>query len=169
MASARLQRAGGVEIVIKRKHQHLLARALILRGDQATGPAVLLAQNVGKTHTFLPGGHVDHDEGLRHAVVRELEEETGLATRVVAYLGAVEHEWPEQRPTDYEVNHVFLTELTEPPGPVQSREAHLRFLWCPVTALDEHNLQPRPLRALIDQHLAGDRSVWWASTLPGAR
>jgi 8-oxo-dGTP diphosphatase len=155
-------------LVIKRKHQHLLARALIIRDDQATGPAVLLAQNVGKSHTFLPGGHVDHDEGLQRAIVREMEEETGLATRVVAYLGVVEHEWPEQQPTDYEVNHVFLTELTEPPGPVHSREAHLRFLWCSVSALEEHNLQPAPLRALIARYIVGDRTIWWASTLPDA-
>jgi 8-oxo-dGTP diphosphatase len=146
--------------------QHILARALILQEDQE-GTAVLLAQEIGARHTFLPGGHVDPGEGLAQALVRELQEEIGIVTRTVAYLGAVEHQWPDEQPSDYEVNHVFLVDLSEWPRKPESREAHLRFFWCPVTALDEHNLQPWPLRALIARHVAGDRSVWWASTLPG--
>ena len=133
------------------------------------GTAVLLAQNVGKSHTFLPGGHVDPGEGLMHALVREMDEELGVSAQAAAYLGAVEHQFTENGKAHYEVNHVFLAHLSDPPAEPQSREAHLRFLWCPVSALDEHNLQPEPLRVLIAQYVAGDRSIWWASTLPEAQ
>jgi len=150
----------------KRKRQHILARALILR-EYEGAHEVLLAQNVGKSHAFLPGGHVDPGEGLMHAVVRELDEEIGVSARVVAYLGAVEHQFlTEKGKSRYEVNHVFLTVLDEPLHEPRSREAHLRFYWCPLTALEEHNLQPEPLRALIARHVAGDAAIWWGSTLP---
>jgi 8-oxo-dGTP diphosphatase len=155
-------------MAVKRKHQHILARALILQ-EQPAGTAVLLAQNVGKSHTFLPGGHVDPGEGLMHALVRELDEELGVSARVVTYLGVAEHQFTEDGKAHYEVNHVFLAELREPLIEPHSREAHLRFLWCPVAALDEHNLQPEPLRALIARHVAGDTGIWWGSTLPRAQ
>ena len=155
-------------MVVKRNRQHILARALVLQ-EQPAGTVVLLAQNIGKSHTFLPGGHVDPGEGLMQALVRELAEEIGVTARVAAYLGAVEHQFTEGQKEHYEVNHIFLTDLIEPIAELQSREAHLRFFWCPVAALAEHNLQPWPLRGLIAGHVSGDASTWWASTLPDAR
>jgi len=144
---------------------HLLARVVIMRTAN-DGVSVLLAQQIGASHTFLPGGHVEPGEGLPATLVRELEEELGVAIRVVEYLGTVEHQWPEAEPSHYEVNHVFLAELCEPTAELVSRELHLRFFWCPVDALAEHRLSPAPLRGLIARRAAGDRSVWWASTLP---
>jgi hypothetical protein len=38
------------------ERQHLLARAVIMRSDEQ-GYSVLLAQQIGESHTFLPGGH----------------------------------------------------------------------------------------------------------------
>jgi 8-oxo-dGTP diphosphatase len=144
---------------------HLLARAVVLRAS-ANGMSVLLAQQIGASHTFLPGGHIEPGEGLPWTLIRELDEELGVTIRVVAYLGAVEHQWPEAEPSHYEVNHVFLAELRDPAAVLTSREPHLRFFWCPVAALAEHRLSPTPLQHLIAQHAAGDRGVWWATTLP---
>jgi 8-oxo-dGTP diphosphatase len=147
---------------------HLLARAVLLR-QSAAGVSVLLTQEIGTSHTFLPGGHADPGEGLTTALVRELDEELGLSVTVRAYLGAVEHQWPAAVPAHYEVNHVFLVESTGdarlPDAPV-SRESHLRFLWRPVDALAAYHLQPTPLQQLLTQYVAGDTTAWWASTLP---
>jgi 8-oxo-dGTP diphosphatase len=60
------------------RRTHILARAVIL-GPQ---DQILLAQAVGQSNTFLPGGHLDPREGLQEALVREIDEELGLAARV---------------------------------------------------------------------------------------
>ncbi len=149
---------------------HLLVRAVLLRMSP-DGPEVLLAQQIGARHTFLPGGHVEPGEAKAAALVRELQEELGLTVRVAGYLGAVEHQWPDDAPAHYEINHVFLVEAVSSDGlPEQpvSREAHLRFDWRQVAALAEYHLQPVPLRELIVRRARGDTSAWWASTLPEA-
>ncbi len=114
----------------------------------------------------LPGGHVEPGESLATTLPRELREEMGVASRVRRYLGAVEAHWPEDAPTNYEVNHIFLLELLDPPSALAAREGHLEFFWAPAAALPEHVLLPAPLRTLIPRYLAGDESAWWATTLP---
>ena len=146
-------------------HVHLLARALIVR-SQASGHDILLAHQLGAAHTFLPGGHVEPGESLATTLPRELREEMGVESRVLRYLGAVEAHWPAAAPTNYEVNHIFLLELLDPPAALAAREGHLEFFWAPVAALGEHVLLPEPLRTLIPRYLAGDQSAWWATTLP---
>jgi 8-oxo-dGTP diphosphatase len=144
---------------------HILARALILR-DGPEGMCVLLAHQIGAANTFLPGGHVEPDEGLVASVRRELREELGLESHVLGYLGTVEAQWPDPHPRHYEVTNIFLTALDDPPDAPESREGHLEFFWCPVTALRERTLLPAPLPGLIARYLAGDHGVWWASVLP---
>jgi len=126
----------------------------------------LLAQEIGAANTFLPGGHVEPGEGLTDSLAREIDEELGLWCRVGAYLGTVEAQWPDPDPKHYEVNHLFLVELAEPGVALASREAHLRFFWCPVGELGAHNLLPAPLRELIAGYVTGERRVWWGSVLP---
>lgn len=48
---------------------HLLGRvALISNGH------ILLAHEIGAENTFLPGGHVEHNEAVKNAILRELRE-----------------------------------------------------------------------------------------------
>lgn len=140
--------------------RHIIARGVIFRG---TGE-VLLAQARGYTNTFLPGGHLDPGESLSETLVRELAEELGAVAEVQGYLGAVEYQWPEEAPTDYEINHCFLASVAET-GELVPREPHLTFRWCPVEQLDAAELEPRPLRELIRRYAGGDRSVWWATNV----
>ena len=128
----------------------------------------MLAQQIGAANTFLPGGHVEPGEGLAASLVREIGEELGLACQVGAYLGAIEAQWPDPDPVNYEVSHLFLVALDDPDAPLASREAHLRFDWCPVGDLAARNLLPVPLRELVARHVAGERMVWWGSVLPAA-
>lgn len=146
------------------QRRHILARGVIMNG----AGEVLLAQARGYTNTFLPGGHLDPGESLAETLVRELAEELGVTAQVHGYLGAVEYQWPEETPTHYEINHVFLASVAEP-GELVSREPHLSFRWCPVDQLDVAELEPRPLRALIRQYAGGDRSVWWATNVTAVR
>jgi 8-oxo-dGTP diphosphatase len=144
---------------------HWLARAMVLKHDGEGTYAVLLAQEIGAGHTFLPGGHIEPEEGVIQALRRELREELGVESRIGAYLGAVEAQWPDDDPRHYEMNHVFVAEAALPPEGLVSREPHLRFFWCPLTQLDEHNLSPSPLRHLIRGYAAGDTRTWWATTI----
>lgn len=145
--------------------RHLIARALVLR-ERAGQTLVLLNEIPGVTPPFLPGGRVESDESVVRALERELDEELGIRCEVGPYLGAVEHRWPEQTPTDYEVNHIFLVVCPSLGDPVILREADHRFFWCALDSLADSNLRPPPLPRLITAYLSGDTTPWWASTLP---
>jgi 8-oxo-dGTP pyrophosphatase MutT (NUDIX family) len=63
--------------------------------DNATGAprAALIGRydRDGRLQWFLPKGHVEPDETIEEAAVREIEEETGIVGRVVASLGTVDY------------------------------------------------------------------------------
>ena len=142
----------------------LIARALILR-EQAGQTLVLLNEFPGLIPPFLPGGRVEPGESVVRALERELDEELGIRCRVGPYLGAVEHQWPEDGPTNYEVNHVFLVDCPELGDQPVSREPDKRFFWCAVENLATQNVHPWVLPRLIAAYARGERDPWWASTL----
>ncbi len=139
---------------------HLLARAVIRRRNR-----VLVVQADGQTHTFLPGGHVEDGEGLETCLRRELQEELGVESIVGAYRGVVEHRWHRDGTPQYELNHCFAVEAPALPDEApEAEEGYLSFEWAPAAALDTVDLQPLPLRRLLDP--GQDTSTpWWTSTL----
>jgi 8-oxo-dGTP pyrophosphatase MutT (NUDIX family) len=140
--------------------RHLLARAVIRRNDR-----VLVVRAEGQSHTFLPGGHVEDGEGLRDCLRRELWEELGVDARVGVYRGVVEHRWQRDGTPQYELNHCFAVEAPALPDEAPpAEEGYLSFEWAPAAALGTVDLQPVPLRRLLDP--AQDTGTpWWASTL----
>lgn len=56
---------------------------------------VLLVRFTGGRRWTLPGGGLDHGEYPRHAAVREVEEETGLAVALGALLDVDSRVWDE--------------------------------------------------------------------------
>jgi 8-oxo-dGTP diphosphatase len=68
------------------KRQRLAAKALIRRGDRIL-LARLSAHAVETGRWTLPGGGVDHGESPETALVREINEETGLSPRVGTLVG----------------------------------------------------------------------------------
>ena len=100
------------------------------------------------------------------ALERELDEELGIQCEVGPYLGAIEHRWPDETPTDYEVNHIFLVACPDLGDLVIPRETDHPFFWRPLDSLADSNLSPLPLPCLITAYLSGDPMPWWATTLP---
>lgn len=141
---------------------HHLARGIFIRDNK-----VLLAQAVGYTNTFLPGGHIEFGESAKDALIREIEEELGIRCTVGSLLGLVEHKWEKQGILHCEINQVFKVESEELKTDYNPRssEAHLEFFWCSADDLINKNLQPYPLRNLIKDYLNGNKDVWWESTL----
>jgi 8-oxo-dGTP pyrophosphatase MutT (NUDIX family) len=65
-----------------------------------------------------PGGHIEPDEDPVQAVIREIEEETGVETEVIAEKEAAPFDYPKQLPAPYTI----LVE--DIPGRDTSEEGH---------------------------------------------
>ena len=90
----------------------------------------------GEHNTRLPKGIVEPDETPERAALREVEEETGLAGRVVTPLGTVDYSYREQGVEVAKQVHFFLMELADAePGPRDGELA--RVYWCPIEAAAE--------------------------------
>ncbi len=139
---------------------HYLARAVIVKDNQ-----ILLAREVGKNNTFLPGGHIEVGEGAKEALKREIKEELGLNSMIGNFLGALECSWPERSGDNAEINLIFKTFLVSEDEEVniQSQESHLEFLWAPISDIDSFNLLPEPLNILVKKDETDDSAFWGSS------
>lgn len=143
---------------------HLLARAVIRKDGH-----LLVVRADGQSHTFLPGGHHESNEGMETCLRREMNEELGVQATVRDYLGAVEHEWTREGQVQYEINHCFAVDAPSltPRSKPTPREEYLTFAWVPLDALADVDLQPPPLRRLLAENPESP-VPWWASTLDSA-
>jgi colanic acid biosynthesis protein WcaH len=101
-----------------------------------------------KGHYWLPGGRIRKGETLTEAILRKVEQETGLKVRIVAQLGTEEtmfDEGPFGGPT-HTVNTVFLV---RPVGTVDlaTDDQHSDLAWFPLTARGLHPYVAKYLRA----------------------
>jgi 8-oxo-dGTP diphosphatase len=113
--------------------------AIIRRGD-----AVLLVQRgrapaAGKWS--VPGGRVEFGETLAAAVVREVQEETGLSVAVDRFAGWVERIGDEEGlgPFHHVIADFFVTEA-EPRGEARPGDDAVALQWVPISALDDVEL-----------------------------
>ena len=72
--------------------------------------AVLIARYgpEGRLRWSLPKGHVENEETIEEAAVREVEEETGIRGRVVAPLGTVDYWFSADRRRVHKTVHHYL-------------------------------------------------------------
>ena len=135
----------------------------ITRGVCLVQNSVLLAQEIGASNTFLPGGHIELGENAMDALQREVLEEIGVACVVQEFLGAVEHVYRGPNPKNHEINLVFRfssESLCDNQTNPESKESHLRFFWCDIAELTNHNLLPPPMIGLFNKS-----PLHWASTI----
>lgn len=132
---------------------------VIARGLVVSRGSVLVCRDVKHGYAYLPGGHVEFGEGSPEALVREMDEETGLACVVGPLLLAAELRFVQQGTPRHEISLVFHVERlgpgAEPPTDIRSREDDISFEWLDLGALAEVDLRPEVIRAWL---AAGGRS-----------
>ncbi len=128
---------------------------------------ILLAHGIGAKNTFLPGGHVEYNEAVKSAILRELREEFEGEVQIEGFIGVVEQSFQYGGQPYHELNLLFSGKLlnydyTQIP---KSLESHLEFYWQPIDKLGEANLLPAPLLTIIPGYYRDGKSSLWTSTM----
>ncbi len=123
---------------------------------------ILLVKEVDSDFFFLPGGHIEHGEGARVGLQRELAEELNLDSEVKDFKGALESSWYQDGVLNCEINLIFEVTIHNIDWSIKpnSQEDHIEFQWVKVSNLDEVNLLPDPVVGIINS----SNSNYWAST-----
>jgi len=120
---------------------------VIARGLLTRGPSVLVCRNLAKGYCYLPGGHIEPGELAAQSLVREFEEETGLAVRATSPSLIAEVLFGK---AGHEINVVFHVEHRgELPEVVESKEADIGFEWLDAAAIVDADLRPRAIKAWL--------------------
>lgn len=130
------------------------AVAIIMR-ETLDGPQILFIKRAEKEgdpwsgQMAFPGGHRDpEDDSLRHAAMRETDEETGLSLIGSTYLGALDHQeaQPRGRTLDMIIApHVF--QIDGDPGFTPNHEVD-EVVWGPMDAMARNQLHHTETYAL---------------------
>ena len=134
------------------------AVAVILRAgteNRAEGTEILFIKRAEKPgdpwsgHMAFPGGHLeDFDRDLKHAAIRETQEEIGLDLTAAEYLGPLDQQraMPRGRPLNMLIApHVFS--ICGDPDFAPNYEVD-EVVWTPLTPLmtnDRHDWETRPM------------------------
>ncbi len=125
---------------------------------------VLLCHGKGKENWFFPGGHIEHGESARMALIRELKEELGTVGHVIKFLGASENKFEIDGQVTQEINIIFEVTLGEGSS-YESKEDHIEFGWFTYEELRDKKVFPLALRdAVLSQaSISGEKAPFWVS------
>jgi 8-oxo-dGTP pyrophosphatase MutT (NUDIX family) len=133
--------------------------------DTADGPvrvAVIARHNrAGRVEWCLPKGHLEGDETLEQAAVREVAEETGIEGRVVGPLGTIDYWFSVPDKRIHKIVHHYLLERTGGRLTAENDPDAEAFevAWVPVTDLTAVLTFPneRRIADLAARQLSGRR------------
>ncbi len=143
------------------KRQRVAAYAVILRGDRIL--LSRLAPRISKTPLWtLPGGGLDHGEDPRTAVVREIQEETGLEAGVSEDARVYSLHNPKathgERPADYHALRIVFEGWvpTDAPEPhvVEVNGSTVEAAWVPLADVRSGTIS---VTSLVHEALADHR------------
>jgi ADP-ribose pyrophosphatase YjhB (NUDIX family) len=143
-------------------HTRLGVGGVLLRNGR-----VLVNRAVYRTRFTIPSGYVDPGETLESAVVRELEEETGVAARVGRLL-LTRHKVLNDRESDvyfaFALEHVAGEPMARPPEIAEVREVPVteavRVEWI-------SELSRIAIRVAVEGPAGWPRSAWKGGEAPG--
>ena len=133
----------------------IIVRAVIRRDNRLP-----LARQRIRAWWFLPGGHVEPGERVEVALVRELDEELGAETKIVGFVGVVEHGYVEDNVAHHELNLVFEAAIAN--GDPVSQEDHLTFEWLPFDRLADADVRPGSLKTALLPPIDDGTPFWRA-------
>lgn len=125
---------------------------LISRGALIQHGSVLVCRDRAGGYAYLPGGHVEFGETIEQALVRELEEESGLRVRVGACALVHENFFRQRGVERQELTLVFHMEHhgpTDALDEVTSLEDHLVFEWMDLASVGDHDVRPDAQKAWL--------------------
>ncbi len=137
---------------------HVLSRAVIVNQGH-----ILLCKTLDlpKAFYFLPGGHIEHGESAKEAVLRELQEEAGVKECTIKRsLGCLEYSFePGHSRICHNHEYNFVFEATSPSLkkqiPIARLEDHIELFWFPLDHLFIIDFRPEPLQDLLKKWLDG--------------
>ena len=111
--------------------------AVVRRGDEIL--LIRRARGTAVGQWAIPGGRVEFGEGLKAAVAREVEEETGLAVRVGRFLGWAERMGDDPGPYHYVILD-FAAEPLDPDAAARAGDDADDVAWVPIGAIESYPL-----------------------------
>jgi len=111
--------------------------AVVRRGDDL----LLIRRGRGTAvgQWSIPGGRVEFGEGLKAAVAREVQEETGLEVRVGRFLGWAERMGDDPAPYHYVILD-FAAEPVDPAAVPRAGDDADDVAWVPTKAIETYPL-----------------------------
>ena len=136
-----------------KSHIHLIARGLLLHGDN-----VILCRVKDAGWFFLPGGHIEDGESVKVALLRELREEIGEGDcNIISFVGAYENIFPlEEDVFQHEMNIIFMVNVPEGIEP-KTKEGHIEFISVAKDDLKNYKILPDSLKDGIIEWLYSNK------------
>lgn len=104
----------------------------------------------------LPGGFVDQDETAEQAVLRELQEETGLVAPSARYLYSLPNRYPYKGITYDTLDLIFLVQLDQLPE-LQAADDLAELVWLDRDQIELEQIGFPSLRQAVQRYLEESR------------
>ena len=130
--------------IIERDGKILVVRQPIQPGRK--GPDITLTQ---------PAGHIEENESLEDALVREVKEETGYTVKATELIGVYFRHWHDST----SIRFSFVCELVdEPLVPIEDKTI-MEAIWMPIEEVKERREEYRrgSTEVTFDDYFAGKR------------
>lgn len=135
----------------------VIARAFVMRDGK-----ILVCKNKTKDYYFLPGGHVEKNETVAAALIREIREEIGVSVVTYTFIGAGENIFSQNGEDIHEFNFVFDVEIEN--SEISSQESHLEVKWLGVEEFESEKIFPESMQKAVIKFLE-DKSTFFITNL----